>query len=958
MPRDGSGQFTLVAGNPVVPDTLIETGWANPTLEDIAQQLSNSLAADGQTTPVANLPMGGYRHTNVSEPTSRNQYNTLGMTQDGRDRRVTILSGTNNLTGSLVGGSTTYILGQIITFVPLVTNTGPVTLAINGGAPVTVLSRFENQLQAGDLQASALYIAAYDGSAFQLQSSVGDENELFWLDTSPTGNARPDGGTYPALSLASGTSINIPPGSGFVVPPGPEGVDQLLRVSWGAQVLNLIGLTNSFTSTITIDSNGTPKQHNGRVPTALLRSEIVLGMVSHLSGTATAVTTATPVYGDEPYYNIDIGDLLANNIASGAQVSPNGTNPLHMNITAGAALLRGGAPNAVNSPNYLAIPAATAFTFTPLAGAATFGAPTQVAPVGNYDPNGAGTITAIPGGGTPTAIHRLYYIYGTYVWVYGQRTWANLTEALSRIDQDRALHVLSPRLSDGVLVAEIVATKGTSDLATVADCAILNRGTVFYGIGSAGSIGDAPSDGNTYGRRNAVWTTVIGAAAPNVTGNVVVTKTNPQVHLVDSPTGSVAQGIEAFRGANKWWVVEGVQGDDSLYIRSHDPTNGNLRFTTEFDLANGRWVFPEEVVAPAASLTNGAIPGRLMPVGSFGLGAEGQAAAVADADTLTRAGYYWADGTTVNGPGAGTWALQHVFAGATTQDAAQFAVDVLTGLQFKRVKSAGAWSTWSAIGGTGGGTMKVQVFTASGTWIKPTGVTAIEVTLVGAGAGGGGAPASPVVASIGVGGGGGQVVKRRLPVSSDVNVAIGAGGAGGIGAGLPSVGGASTLSGGATLSAAGGRIPGVSSLALTTNQTGIGPGGPGSGQGHLTHPATLSSSAQGPSAANASGTTYATADVTNNVATGSRSPRGELGIDGLGGGGGGVSWVPAGVGAAGRGADGGGDAYQGGGTGGSGVAAAANTGGGGGAGWTTNANAVTASGGTGGSGICIISWWE
>lgn len=47
MPRDGTGNFTLTAGNPVVPGTVIEAAWANPTLSDIAAALTDSLSRSG-----------------------------------------------------------------------------------------------------------------------------------------------------------------------------------------------------------------------------------------------------------------------------------------------------------------------------------------------------------------------------------------------------------------------------------------------------------------------------------------------------------------------------------------------------------------------------------------------------------------------------------------------------------------------------------------------------------------------------------------------------------------------------------------------------------------------------------------------------------------------------------------------------------------------------------------------
>jgi len=59
MSRNGSGTFTLVAGNPVVTGTTISSTWANNTLTDIATALTGSIAADGQTPITGALQMGG-----------------------------------------------------------------------------------------------------------------------------------------------------------------------------------------------------------------------------------------------------------------------------------------------------------------------------------------------------------------------------------------------------------------------------------------------------------------------------------------------------------------------------------------------------------------------------------------------------------------------------------------------------------------------------------------------------------------------------------------------------------------------------------------------------------------------------------------------------------------------------------------------------------------------------------
>lgn len=49
MPRNSSGIYYLPAGNPVVADTVIEAdGWANPTLSDLGNEITGSLARDGR----------------------------------------------------------------------------------------------------------------------------------------------------------------------------------------------------------------------------------------------------------------------------------------------------------------------------------------------------------------------------------------------------------------------------------------------------------------------------------------------------------------------------------------------------------------------------------------------------------------------------------------------------------------------------------------------------------------------------------------------------------------------------------------------------------------------------------------------------------------------------------------------------------------------------------------------
>ena len=69
MSRNGSGVYTLPATNPVVPGSTISTVWANGTMSDIANALTGSLAADGQTPATGNLNLNSNKIVNLAAGT-------------------------------------------------------------------------------------------------------------------------------------------------------------------------------------------------------------------------------------------------------------------------------------------------------------------------------------------------------------------------------------------------------------------------------------------------------------------------------------------------------------------------------------------------------------------------------------------------------------------------------------------------------------------------------------------------------------------------------------------------------------------------------------------------------------------------------------------------------------------------------------------------------------------------
>lgn len=106
MSYNGSGTFSLVAGNPVVTGTTISSTWANNTLNDIATGLSTAITKDGQTTPTANIPMGGYKITNLAAATLASdapRYDQVVAV--GAVTTITSLAGLTAINGGQIAGT-------------------------------------------------------------------------------------------------------------------------------------------------------------------------------------------------------------------------------------------------------------------------------------------------------------------------------------------------------------------------------------------------------------------------------------------------------------------------------------------------------------------------------------------------------------------------------------------------------------------------------------------------------------------------------------------------------------------------------------------------------------------------------------------------------------------------------------------------------------------------------------
>ena len=142
----------------------------NTTLSEIATGLSTAVTKDGQTTITANLPMAGYRHTGVGNPTARTHYATAAGCQDGTYAYLTSPAGTNTITATAALSMSAYAAGQMFWLLPANTNTGATTINVNSIGAKDIYYQGA-ACGGGELFANVPALLLYDGTRFHVISA-------------------------------------------------------------------------------------------------------------------------------------------------------------------------------------------------------------------------------------------------------------------------------------------------------------------------------------------------------------------------------------------------------------------------------------------------------------------------------------------------------------------------------------------------------------------------------------------------------------------------------------------------------------------------------------------------------------------------------------------------------------------------------------------------------------------
>jgi microcystin-dependent protein len=208
--------------------------------QDIADGVNACIKKDGGNAATSNLPMGGFRHTNVGAASGRTNYARFSDVQDGKGIYCPTVGGTANAITLTTGYSVdAYAAGQCFSFIAASTNSDVVTVAVDGLSAKSITGPAGTALSAGQILASALTIIEYDGTRFQLLSVAAVPAAIpagfvaAWpLASVPTGWLECDGSavsrsSYPALFAVYGTSYG--PGDGSTTFNLPNYKDYFLR---------------------------------------------------------------------------------------------------------------------------------------------------------------------------------------------------------------------------------------------------------------------------------------------------------------------------------------------------------------------------------------------------------------------------------------------------------------------------------------------------------------------------------------------------------------------------------------------------------------------------------------------------------------------------------------------------------------------------------------------------------
>ena len=191
--------------------------------QDLATGINSCLMKDGGNTATSNIPMGGFKFTNLGDAAALTQALTVKQALNQSANYVATVGGTANvITLTTAWTATAYTAGMKVSFIPTATNSGSVTVNVDGlGAKNVYIGG--NALTGGELVQSRIVEMTYDGTQFQVDytapTAISVGTVMAWpTSTVPSGWLECDGSavsrsTYAALYSIIGTTYGTGDGS-------------------------------------------------------------------------------------------------------------------------------------------------------------------------------------------------------------------------------------------------------------------------------------------------------------------------------------------------------------------------------------------------------------------------------------------------------------------------------------------------------------------------------------------------------------------------------------------------------------------------------------------------------------------------------------------------------------------------------------------------------------------------
>ena len=292
MSYNGSGTYVVnSAGQPVVTGTTITSTAFNALTADLATALSTVICSDGQTTPSANIPFGGFKLTNIGNGTlatdaaafgQLSSFGVPGYTTTATAAGTTVLTVASTLNQFFTGVTTqtvtlpvtsTLVLG--FQFVITNMSTGVVTVNSSGGNAVVAMVPL-SRVTVTCILTSGTTAASWDIQYTGKSAVTGTGAEV--LSVSPSL-------TTPVLGVASATSLATSAASPLLLTNG-----QLVTVALTSQTVGGATLTiPNLASVSDTFAMGTLAQ---TLANKTLTTPVLTGLPTG-SGVASAATAST-----------------------------------------------------------------------------------------------------------------------------------------------------------------------------------------------------------------------------------------------------------------------------------------------------------------------------------------------------------------------------------------------------------------------------------------------------------------------------------------------------------------------------------------------------------------------------------------------------------------------------------------------------------------------------------------